>query len=71
MKERGKPFSDVEIRNWCFQIFRALAYMHHHGYFHRDLKPGTALIFSLKVYFMKVLFDAIEKLVGRHIFEVL
>ncbi|KAG6484923.1 hypothetical protein ZIOFF_053448 [Zingiber officinale] len=44
MKERGKPFSDVEIRNWCFQIFRALAYMHHHGYFHRDLKPENLLV---------------------------
>ncbi|XP_042427407.1 cyclin-dependent kinase F-4-like [Zingiber officinale] len=44
MKERGKPFSNVEIRNWCFQIFRALAYMHQHGYFHRDLKPENLLV---------------------------
>ncbi|KAL6008569.1 Cyclin-dependent kinase F-4 [Asimina triloba] len=39
MKDRGKLFSEVEVRNWCFQVFQALAYMHHRGYFHRDLKP--------------------------------
>ncbi|WOL19000.1 cyclin-dependent kinase F-4 isoform X1 [Canna indica] len=44
MKERGKPFTEVEIRNWCFQIFRALAYMHQRGYFHRDLKPENLLV---------------------------
>ncbi|XP_042445212.1 cyclin-dependent kinase F-4-like isoform X1 [Zingiber officinale] len=44
MKERGKSFSEVEIRNWCFQIFRALAYMHKQGYFHRDLKPENLLV---------------------------
>ena len=40
MKEHGKPFSETKIRNWCFQIFQALDYMHKSGYFHRDLKPG-------------------------------
>ncbi|XP_042456354.1 cyclin-dependent kinase F-4-like [Zingiber officinale] len=44
MKERVKSFSEVEIRNWCFQIFRALAYMHKQGYFHRDLKPENLLV---------------------------
>ncbi|WOK98322.1 cyclin-dependent kinase F-4 [Canna indica] len=47
MKERGtrgKPFSEIEIRNWCIQIFRALAYMHQRGYFHRDLKPENLLV---------------------------
>ncbi|XP_074583490.1 cyclin-dependent kinase F-4-like [Curcuma longa] len=44
MKERRKSFSEVEIRNWCFQIFRALAYMHQHSYFHRDLKPENLLV---------------------------
>ncbi|XP_039123605.1 cyclin-dependent kinase F-4-like [Dioscorea cayenensis subsp. rotundata] len=44
MKDRGKPFSEVEVRNWCFQIFQALAYMHNRGYFHRDLKPENLLV---------------------------
>ncbi|PPR82086.1 hypothetical protein GOBAR_AA38626 [Gossypium barbadense] len=39
MKDREKLFSEVEIRNWCFQVFQGLAYMHQRGYFHRDLKP--------------------------------
>ncbi|CAL9204939.1 unnamed protein product, partial [Musa hybrid cultivar] len=44
MKDRGKGFSEAEIRSWCFQIFQALAYMHQRGYFHRDLKPENLLV---------------------------
>ncbi|KAK1262675.1 Cyclin-dependent kinase F-4 [Acorus gramineus] len=44
MKGRGKLFSEAEVRNWCFQIFQALAYMHKSGYFHRDLKPENLLV---------------------------
>lgn len=44
MKDRGKLFSEVEVRNWCFQIFHALTYMHQRGYFHRDLKPENLLV---------------------------
>jgi serine/threonine protein kinase len=40
MKDNDKLFSESKVRNWCFQLFQALAYMHQHGYFHRDLKPG-------------------------------
>lgn len=40
IKDRSKLFSEAEVRNWCFQVFHALAYMHQRGYFHRDLKPG-------------------------------
>lgn len=28
------------MRNWCYQIFQGLAYIHKHGFFHRDMKPG-------------------------------
>lgn len=43
MKDKDKPFSEAKVRNWCFQMLQALAYMHKHGYFHRDLKPGVFL----------------------------
>ncbi|KAI7987340.1 Cyclin-dependent kinase F-4 [Camellia lanceoleosa] len=44
MKDRGKLFSEAEVRNWCFQVFQGLAYMHQRGYFHRDLKPENVLV---------------------------
>ena len=28
------------MRDMTFQILMGLAYMHKHGYFHRDMKPG-------------------------------
>lgn len=46
MKDREKLFSEAEIRNWCFQVFQGLAYMHQRGYFHRDLKPGKIAIIT-------------------------
>ncbi|KAI3687300.1 hypothetical protein L1987_80994 [Smallanthus sonchifolius] len=44
MKNRVKPFSETEIRNWFFHVFQGLVYMHQHGYFHRDLKPENLLV---------------------------
>ncbi|CAA0838261.1 Protein kinase superfamily protein [Striga hermonthica] len=44
MKDRKKPFTEVEVRNWCFQVFQGLAYIHQRGYFHRDLKPENLLV---------------------------
>ncbi|KOM45401.1 hypothetical protein LR48_Vigan06g070700 [Vigna angularis] len=44
MKDREKLFSEGEVRNWCFQAFQGLAYMHQRGYFHRDLKPENLLV---------------------------
>ncbi|OMO87895.1 hypothetical protein CCACVL1_08707 [Corchorus capsularis] len=44
MKDREKLFSEADIRNWCFQVFQGLAYMHQRGYFHRDLKPENLLV---------------------------
>ncbi|KAL4343973.1 hypothetical protein AHAS_Ahas11G0131900 [Arachis hypogaea] len=41
MKDREKMFSEGEVRNWCFQVFQGLAYMHQWGYFHRYLKPAN------------------------------
>ncbi|KAI5656449.1 hypothetical protein M9H77_25242 [Catharanthus roseus] len=44
MKDRGKLFSEAEVKNWCFQVFQGLAYMHQRGFFHRDLKPENLLV---------------------------
>ncbi|KAF3648016.1 Serine/threonine-protein kinase MAK [Capsicum annuum] len=50
MKDRSKLFSETEVRNWCFQVFQALAYMHRQGYFHRDLKPAVDYVFYVHDY---------------------
>ncbi|XP_026401872.1 cyclin-dependent kinase F-4-like [Papaver somniferum] len=44
IKDKVKLFPEAEVRNWCFQVFQALAYMHQRGYFHRDLKPENLLV---------------------------
>ncbi|CAI9095129.1 OLC1v1030995C1 [Oldenlandia corymbosa var. corymbosa] len=44
MKDRPKLFSEAELKNWCFQVFQGLAYMHQRGFFHRDLKPENLLV---------------------------
>lgn len=44
MLKRTKPFSETEIRNFYFQLFQGIAYMHCNGYFHRDLKPNNLLV---------------------------
>ncbi|KAJ3672595.1 hypothetical protein LUZ60_007316 [Juncus effusus] len=44
MKNKGKPFTEEEVRSFCFQVFQALAHMHQRGYFHRDLKPENLLV---------------------------
>lgn len=44
MKDREKLFTEAEVRNWCFQVFQGLVYMHQRGYFHRDLKPENLLV---------------------------
>ena len=43
MKDRGKMFSETQIRNIIYQTLQGLAYIHRHGYFHRDLKPENLL----------------------------
>ncbi|KAL9228353.1 hypothetical protein vseg_003943 [Gypsophila vaccaria] len=44
MKERQRPFSEEEIRNFLAQVLQGLAHMHNNGYFHRDLKPENLLV---------------------------
>lgn len=44
IKERQKYFPEDTIKKYMFQILHALAYMHKHGFFHRDMKPENLLI---------------------------
>ncbi|XP_019058475.1 PREDICTED: cyclin-dependent kinase F-4 isoform X2 [Tarenaya hassleriana] len=44
LKDRQKLFAEAGIKNWCFQVFQGLSYMHQRGYFHRDLKPENLLV---------------------------
>lgn len=43
-KDRDKFFPESRTRNWSYQIFQGLAYIHKHGYFHRDMKPENLLV---------------------------
>ncbi|GJP54313.1 hypothetical protein CLOM_g13418 [Closterium sp. NIES-68] len=36
---QGDALPESKIRSWMYQVLQGLAYMHKHGYFHRDLKP--------------------------------
>ncbi|PIA60092.1 hypothetical protein AQUCO_00400761v1 [Aquilegia coerulea] len=47
IRDRGvkdRFFSEIEIRNYCFQILKGLDYMHKNGWFHCDLKPDNILV---------------------------
>lgn len=63
MKDRAKLFSESEIRNWCFQVFQGLAYMHQRGYFHRDLKPGDCYTSLNDYYSFAGLFEVSQDLI--------
>jgi len=43
MKDREKLFPESIIRNILFQVLQGLAFMHRHGFFHRDMKPENLL----------------------------
>jgi hypothetical protein len=49
MKNRDKHFPESKIRNIMYQIFQGLAFMHKHGFFHRDVKPENMLVCSAAV----------------------
>ena len=44
MKEREKMIPEARIRNIMYQVFQGLAFMHKHGFFHRDFKPENLLV---------------------------
>ncbi|KAH0554390.1 serine/threonine-protein kinase dyf-5-like isoform X1 [Cotesia glomerata] len=43
MKDRDKLFPEPIIRNMIYQVLQGLAFMHKHGFFHRDMKPENLL----------------------------
>lgn len=43
MKSRDKLFPEPVIRNMMYQVLQGLAFMHRHGFFHRDMKPENLL----------------------------
>ncbi|XP_059497051.1 serine/threonine-protein kinase MAK-like [Stegostoma tigrinum] len=43
MKNRNKLFPESAIRNIMYQIIHGLAFIHKHGFFHRDMKPENLL----------------------------
>ncbi|KAL4236918.1 hypothetical protein ACF0H5_005304 [Mactra antiquata] len=43
MKDRDKLFPESVIRNVVYQVLQGLAFMHKHGFFHRDMKPENLL----------------------------
>ncbi|XP_039205586.1 serine/threonine-protein kinase MAK isoform X3 [Crotalus tigris] len=43
MKDRNKLFPESVIRNILYQILQGLAFIHKHGFFHRDMKPENLL----------------------------
>eukprot|EP00242_Pyramimonas_sp_CCMP2087_P018443 CAMPEP_0198204824 /NCGR_PEP_ID=MMETSP1445-20131203/8296_1 /TAXON_ID=36898 /ORGANISM="Pyramimonas sp., Strain CCMP2087" /LENGTH=467 /DNA_ID=CAMNT_0043876887 /DNA_START=528 /DNA_END=1927 /DNA_ORIENTATION=+ len=44
IKDRDKYLPEAKVRNWMFQIIQSMAYIHKHGYFHRDMKPENLLV---------------------------
>eukprot|EP00347_Sterkiella_histriomuscorum_P015595 403356434 len=43
-KNANQPYNDSEVRRIMWQVVQGLAYVHKHGYFHRDLKPDNILV---------------------------
>jgi serine/threonine protein kinase len=49
LKEKGKGFTEDQVKSIIYQSATALAFMHKHNFFHRDLKPENILIHGDKV----------------------
>ncbi|PBC34023.1 Serine/threonine-protein kinase ICK [Apis cerana cerana] len=43
IQRRDKLFPEPVIRNIVYQVLQGLAFMHKHGFFHRDMKPENLL----------------------------
>ena len=43
MKGRDKPIPEARVRNLMYQMLQGLAFMHKHGFFHRDIKADDVM----------------------------
>ncbi|KAG2467383.1 serine/threonine-protein kinase ICK-like [Polypterus senegalus] len=43
MKDRSRLFAESTVRNIMYQILQGMAFIHKHGFFHRDMKPENLL----------------------------
>ncbi len=44
IKDRAVPLSEDKIKSLMYQALQGLAYMHRHGFFHRDMKPENLMV---------------------------
>jgi len=44
IKDKTNPLSETTIKSIIYQTLEGVAYMHKHGFFHRDMKPENLLI---------------------------
>ena len=49
IKNQGNRVSESVIKRIIFETCSGLAYMHKHGFFHRDMKPENLLVNSKNV----------------------
>jgi formylglycine-generating enzyme required for sulfatase activity len=43
-RDKGREFSEEELRGFLFHVLGALGYLHDRGVYHRDLKPGNLFV---------------------------
>jgi len=44
IKDRHDPLPEQKIKSLVYQSLQGLAYMHKHGFFHRDMKPENLMV---------------------------
>lgn len=43
-RDNGKQMSEQIVKSIVYQVANGLAYMHKHGFFHRDMKPENIMV---------------------------
>ena len=44
IKGRRSYIQEKQVKNWMYQLLKAIYHMHKNGIFHRDIKPENILI---------------------------